>query len=134
MKRIRNLTVFAHCHGAYVFLKLEEMMQDKMKELGYTADERNIIQKQLFCVAYAPLTPVGINKSNVINFASAWDDAINSSREKTEEKHEVKAHDNIFSQFIRTMRTNLNTKEGPGFDNMVLSFSLAPVGLILFQY
>ena len=45
-RRIRNLIIFAHCHGAYTFLKLEEKMQRRMRELGYSDNERLGIQKQ----------------------------------------------------------------------------------------
>ena len=32
--RVRRLNIVAHCHGAYTALRLEEMMQEKMKELA----------------------------------------------------------------------------------------------------
>ena len=75
-KRVQNMKIIAHCHGAYVFLKLEELMQKKMQELGYLKKEASIIQKQLFCVAYAPYAPLGVSKSNMISFASASDDKV----------------------------------------------------------
>lgn len=46
-KRIRKLNIVAHCHGAYVALKLEEKMQAKMNELGYSNEERKQIQSQM---------------------------------------------------------------------------------------
>ena len=70
---IRNITVVAHCHGAYTFLKNEELMWEKMRELGYTQSEMNTIQKHLLCVAYAPHCPLGVSKSTMISFASAYD-------------------------------------------------------------
>lgn len=42
-KRIRKLNIVTHCHGAYVALKLEEKMQAKMNELGYSNEERKQI-------------------------------------------------------------------------------------------
>ncbi len=75
-KRVRKLNVVAHCHGAYVFLKLEEMMQQKMKELGYSKKEAEGIQKQLLCVAYAPYAPLGVSKSTMISFGSAKDEEV----------------------------------------------------------
>lgn len=100
-KNIRRLTVVAHCHGTYVFLKLEEMMQNKLKELGYTAAERNQIQKQLCCVAYAPLAPLGVSKSTMLSFMSTQDT-------------EKQGHNNIFARFIHSIsidRYNYN-KDG----------------------
>jgi acylphosphatase len=76
MQNIRKLNIVAHCHGAYTFLKLEEMMTAKMKELGYTKQEQQQIQKQLLCVAHAPYCPLGISKSTLISFCSAQDDEV----------------------------------------------------------
>lgn len=70
---IRNLNIFAHCHGGYTFLKLEEMMQEKMAILGYTKQEMKDIQKQLYCVGFAPYCPLGVSKSTFISFCSAMD-------------------------------------------------------------
>ena len=73
IQNIRNITIAAHCHGGYTFLKLEELMQNKMIELGYTSAERSEIQQQLLCVAYAPYCPLGVSKSTFISFASVND-------------------------------------------------------------
>ena len=71
--KIRKLTIVAHCHGAYTFLKLEEKMWAKMKELGYSDEERLRIQHELLCVAHAPYAPLGVSKSTMISFVSAKD-------------------------------------------------------------
>ena len=52
------------------------MMTAKMKELGYTKQEQQQIQKQLLCVAHAPYCPLGISKSTLISFCSAQDDEV----------------------------------------------------------
>lgn len=72
-RNMRNITVYAHCHGGYTFIKLEELIQQKMIELGYTNQEIKEIQKQLVCVAYAPYCPLGVSKSTMISFLSARD-------------------------------------------------------------
>ncbi len=72
-RRIRKMTVVAHCHGAYTFLKLEEKMQEKMLELGYSAQERAKVQHELLCVAHSPYAPLGVSKSTMISFVSAKD-------------------------------------------------------------
>ena len=61
---------------AYLFLKLEEMMQQKMKDFGYSDEERKAIQKQLLCVAFAPYAPLGVSKSTMISFGSVKDDEV----------------------------------------------------------
>ena len=75
--RMRKLTVFAHCHGAYTFLKLEEKMQQKMRQFGYMASEREKILQEMVCVAHAPHAPLGVTKAVMISFASAKDGGIN---------------------------------------------------------
>lgn len=89
LKNIRNITILAHCHGAYTFLKIEELMQQTMVDLGYNSTERASIQKQLLCVAYAPYCPLGVSKSTFISFASTRD-------------YDVK-HYNLFEKHIRNI-------------------------------
>ena len=73
---IRNINFFAHCHGGYVFLKLEEKLEEKMLSLGYTDVERKQIFDNLFCTAFAPFAPMGASKSQMVSFVSADDDVI----------------------------------------------------------
>lgn len=75
-KNIRNLIILAHCHGAYTFLKLEEKMQQQMQELGYSKEERQKLQRDLFCVSYAPYCPLGVSKSTTISFCCAKDNVV----------------------------------------------------------
>lgn len=72
-QNVRQLNIVAHCHGAYTALMLEEMMQGRMQELGYSAEERAHIQKQLLVVAQSPYCPLGESKSTFVSFASARD-------------------------------------------------------------
>lgn len=88
-RKIRKMTIIAHCHGAYTFIKLEEMMQNKMQELGYSKEEMAQIQHELLCVAHAPFAPLGVSKSTMISFASADDDQLN--------------HYNSFNYQVRSM-------------------------------
>ena len=73
---IRNINFFAHCHGGYTFLKLEEKLEEKMLSLGYTDIERKQIFDNLFCAAFAPFAPMGASKSQMVSFVSADDDVI----------------------------------------------------------
>ena len=92
MKRVRQLNIVAHCHGAYVFVRLEEMMQQKMIELGYLKKEREAIQKQLLCVALSPYAPLGASKATMISFGSAKDDEV--------------WHQNAFHRALQTLDKN----------------------------
>lgn len=75
--RMRKLTIFAHCHGAYAFLKLEEKLQQEMRQFGYVATEREKILREMVCIAHAPHAPLGVSKAVMISFASAKDGSIN---------------------------------------------------------
>lgn len=86
IKNIRKINFVTHCHGAYTFQKLEEMMQKTMTVLGYSNAEKAKIQKQLLCIAHAPHCPLENAKSTVINFASAKD---------MDTKHHNKFHEEI---------------------------------------
>ncbi len=66
--RVRKITVVAHCRGTEVVPKLEKIMQDKMQELGYSKEEREQIQHELLCVAFAPRAGFGNSKSTIISF------------------------------------------------------------------
>lgn len=72
-KRIRKLNIVTYCHGAYVALKLEEKMQAKMNELGYSNEERKQIQSQMLVVAHAPACVLGLSKSQFVSFKSVYD-------------------------------------------------------------
>ena len=72
-RNMAQVTIFAHCHGAYTALKLEEIMRKNMQKLGYTNDEILKIQKQITVVAYAPACPLGVSKMNFVSFKSLND-------------------------------------------------------------
>lgn len=76
MRRLRKVTFVAHCHGGFVAVKLEELMQQKMAELGYSGKEKKQIQQQMTVIAHAPGCPLGVAKSNIISFMSAYDPKI----------------------------------------------------------
>ena len=74
LRNIRRLNIVTHCHGAYVALCLDSMMQSKMQELGYSAAEQKEIQRQLMVLNYAGDYPRWVSKSHCIDFESAADD------------------------------------------------------------
>ena len=74
LRNIRKLNMVTHCHGSYVAFCLEEMMQNKMQQLGYTSKEMQQIQSEMTVINYAPDCPWWASKSRFINFESAADD------------------------------------------------------------
>lgn len=56
-QNIRRLNIVAHCHGAFVATQLEKLMDKKMNELGYQAEEQQKIKDQLLVLAYNPDCP-----------------------------------------------------------------------------
>lgn len=97
-RRIRGLNLVAHCHGGYVALKLEELMQNKMRALGYTREERDFIQSQLLVVAHEPSCPLGVSKSQFISFLSVFDESV------------VQA-DNLFGRYVQLRREEHKERE-----------------------
>lgn len=122
---IRKMNIVAHCHGAFVALKLEEMMQQKMTELGYSKDERNMIQSQMLVIAHSPACPLGCSKSQFISFISARD--LNPNDMK------VTSSSNLMNNYLRNkmredMRYTDDILEGkqPTKDNFSLDVSYIP--------
>lgn len=72
-QNLRKVIIIDHCHGGYVALKLEELMQQKMRELGYKKSDQEKILKQLLVMSYAPDCPLGVSKAQTITFSSAMD-------------------------------------------------------------
>lgn len=107
MQNIRKLNIVAHCHGAYTFLKLEDMMAAKMEELGYTKQEQQQIQKQLLCVAHAPYCPLGVSKSTLISFCSAQDDEVNHHNNFQKEIRKISAQGEMKLSYFHGKQGNV---------------------------
>lgn len=73
LRRVRKMNIVAYCHGGHTALKLEELMQEKMRELGYSKEERSQIQKQMMILAYSPDCPLDKSQSRYIAISSASD-------------------------------------------------------------
>ncbi len=73
-RNIRRLNIVTHCHGAYVALRLEQMMLQKMAKLGYLPAERKKVVRQLMVLNYAPDCPARMAESRFITIESAADD------------------------------------------------------------
>lgn len=74
-KRAGRLNLVAHCHGAFVALKAEEMMCRDMNRLGYSAAEQDKILGQVGLVVCSPeMLPFGKTRFMTTHFASALDE------------------------------------------------------------
>lgn len=111
---VRGLHILAHCHGAYTALKLEEMMQAKMKELGYTKEERSHIQKQLLVVAQSPYCPLGESKSTFVSFASVRDLEVSHYNNFERALQAVRGSEKIPFSFFAGRRGNLFLADSMG--------------------
>lgn len=95
-QQMRKLNIYAHCHGGYTAMKLEQLTLQKMAELGYSKNEAAQIQKNLLVVAYAPYCPLGKAKSTMVSFASGDD--------------RIVRHNNMFENTMRYLKDVENKK------------------------
>jgi len=72
-RRMRMMTVVAHCHGGYVALELEKKLLAGMHKVGYTTDEQKQILSQMLTIAHSPACALGVAKSQMISFITAAD-------------------------------------------------------------
>jgi len=73
-RNVRKVTFLLYCHGTYAFLKMEEILENNLKELGYSTKERELIEKNLFAVSCAsPVVPQGITKTSLVSIFSLAD-------------------------------------------------------------
>ncbi len=75
-RKMRNLNIFVHCHGGSTFAQLEKLTWHKMKELGYSREERTQVLQELVVVAYAPYTALGKSKAKMVSFVSDTDKVV----------------------------------------------------------
>ena len=100
LHRIRKISFAIHCHGGFVYQKLENLAESKMHELGYSNDEINRALSQMLAVAHSPSCRYGANKSRFLGFASAADSFVDTPK-------------NWVTEYIRTKRnaTDLAMKQ-----------------------
>ncbi len=75
-QKMRKLNIFVHCHGGNTFAQLEKLTWQKMKELGYSKEERTQVMQELMVVAYAPYTALGKSKAKMVSFVSDTDPVV----------------------------------------------------------
>lgn len=72
-QNIRRLNIVAHCHGGYVAMKLEQLMNAKMTELGYAPEEQKELKSQFFVLCYNPDCPKNDSELRFLSIESAKD-------------------------------------------------------------
>ncbi|MBO4284786.1 MAG: hypothetical protein J5895_00960 [Alphaproteobacteria bacterium] len=107
LKNINRVVVFAHCFGAYTFLKLEEKIDSEMKALKYSKHERAKIFQNLFCVAYEPYAPLGVSKSTMLSFVSANDKVIHAYNHMEEYVKQLSKANRFKTAFFEGKRGNV---------------------------
>ena len=107
LKNINRVVVFAHCFGAYTFLKLEEKIDSEMKALTYSKNERAKIFQNLFCVAYEPYAPLGVSKSKMLSFVSANDTVIHAYNHMEEYIKQLAKANQLKTAFFEGKRGNV---------------------------
>ncbi|MBO7605535.1 MAG: hypothetical protein J6S61_03615 [Elusimicrobiaceae bacterium] len=104
---IRNINFLAHCHGSFVFLKLEEKLENKMKALGYSPLERQELLHNFFCASFAPYAPLGVGQAFKISFVSATDQEINHFNQAEKSIRNFVAFDNFLPCYLSGKRGNV---------------------------
>ncbi len=88
-KYMSKIIGLAHCHGAFVCLEIENKMQEKMQELGYSKAEISEVQQQFLVVAQSPYCPLGVSQSRMISFSSAKDAEVDHLNRFNEQLWEI---------------------------------------------
>ena len=73
LQNIRRLNIVAHCHGGYVAMQLEKLMNEKMSELGYSPAEQKALKSQLMVLRHNPDCPKGVSELYFVGIESAGD-------------------------------------------------------------
>jgi len=82
MKNMRNITFVTYCNGTIVFKKIEDKLDKKMKELGYTKSEISLILSQICLAAISGLV---IKKKGTNALAITFGDVLDSDFEKNKD-------------------------------------------------
>ena len=73
LRNIRRVNIVSHCHGGYVAMSLEGLMDKRMTELGYNKEEQNKIKEQVLSVMYNPDCPYVVSKMKSVGIVSSQD-------------------------------------------------------------
>lgn len=99
MKNIRNVNIVSFCYGTLVVSQLEDIMIEEMEKAGYSEEEINMIQSQMFVIKASPLISLGASKSTSIGITSLDDDDSEVCRYKEGEFTNPELHKTSFGQW-----------------------------------
>jgi len=98
MLRMRNVTFFAHCYGAYLAKRVQAKTAQEMKQIGYDNDEIQMFLNQMLIVAHAPSCELTKQTEHFISFASVADNFIDLPRNAiVDYLREKMRQDDVFS-------------------------------------
>lgn len=75
-KNMRRLTMFSHCYGAEIVREFENILSDRMYDLGYNSAEQDKILRQAFLVSYASFINNNDLKCKFVDVTSPEDDML----------------------------------------------------------
>ncbi len=79
MKNMRNVNMMSYCDGTLFVQKVEEILINKMQELGYTDEESKKIQSQMCMFPIATNRLIGTQKSTCISFKDINDSEVDDN-------------------------------------------------------
>ncbi|MBE5822387.1 MAG: hypothetical protein E7311_07385 [Clostridiales bacterium] len=99
MKRMRNVNIMSYCDGTVKVQEIENILINRMKEVGYTEDEIKQIQSQMCMFPIATNRIDGKQKSTCISFHDINDLEVNDNI--TQEERETVEASNIGETMVR---------------------------------
>ena len=96
MKNIRNINFVTYCDGTKVFKKIEELLENEMKNLGYSNEEIKQILSQVCLAAISGSTIQGDIKATSLLFGDKNDRSFNGGSQLSESKNPFIERDNYF--------------------------------------
>ena len=99
MKNMRNVNLMSYCDGTEFVQKIENILLNKMKELGYSNEECEQIQSQMCMFPIATNRLEKKQKSTCISFKDINDDEVNDN--VTEEEKEIVKKSTIEEALIK---------------------------------
>ena len=86
MKNMRNVNCMCYCNGTKFVQQIEDILIEKMNDLGYTEEEIIMIQSQMCMFPIATDRLRGKQKSTCVSFKDIDDDEVNKNVSEEEEE------------------------------------------------
>ena len=76
IQNMRNLVIFAHCHGAVALNLIADVTRAELKQMGFADSAINTILKSIVAIQHNPVGPLEKSPMTTVSFLSASDDAL----------------------------------------------------------